>query len=318
MPQRLPVWIVGIVRAEKKTVKGNCTADPSSNVMNYVKLTIVMAAAIGLKQYLEDQNILPKKRMSLYILLCLFGGNYLARYLSGDDPKAALEEKKGTTKVSKLTKPLMPNTKEIERSSLTGLKRSTKTKNWPNKTSLTPTTPLCFITGCTKMSRSRSTANQSFLTFTSAALCKNKASWFLLALVLFSRIRCLSILAIKLMPKTLKSLSQTLFRGIFDHQNNVFRSCPFWLILFCIFFWRSKPVSGRNPSVCIPAQPWRFLFLIGFPRRPKALCHSEGQFLHGMPQCSSHVNSSMPFDIVSLAKFRHFFPKQDFLMHFWR
>lgn len=94
MPQRLPVWIVGIVRAEKKNVKGNFTADPSSNVMNYVKLTIVMAAAIGLKQYLEDQNILPKKRMSLYILLCLFGGNYLARYLSGDDPKAALEEKK--------------------------------------------------------------------------------------------------------------------------------------------------------------------------------------------------------------------------------
>ena len=184
MPQRLPVWIVGIVRAEKKTVKGNFTADPSSNVMNYVKLTIVVAAAIGLKQYLEDQNILPKKRMSLYILLCLFGGNYLARYLSGDDPKAALEEKKGTTKVSKLTKPLMPNTKEIERSSLTGLKRSTKAKNWPNKASLTPTTPLCFITGCTKMSRSRSTANQSFLTFTSAALYKNKASWFLLALVL--------------------------------------------------------------------------------------------------------------------------------------
>ena len=144
--------------------------------MNYVKLTIVMAAAIGLKQYLEDQNILPKKRMSLYILLCLFGGNYLARYLSGDDPKAALEEKKGTTKVSKLTKPLMPNTKEIERSSLTGLKRSTKTKNWPNKASLTPTTHLCFITGCTKMSRSRSQANQSFLTFTSPALCKKKAS----------------------------------------------------------------------------------------------------------------------------------------------
>ena len=53
-----------------------------------------MVSAIGLKQYLEDKNILPKKRMSLYILLCLFGGNYLARYLSGDDPKAALEEKK--------------------------------------------------------------------------------------------------------------------------------------------------------------------------------------------------------------------------------
>lgn len=94
MPQRLPVWIVGIVRVEKKTVTGNFTADPSSNVMNYVKFTIVMVAVIGLKQYFEDQNILPKERMSLYILLYLFGANYLARYLSGDDPKAALEEKK--------------------------------------------------------------------------------------------------------------------------------------------------------------------------------------------------------------------------------
>ena len=236
MPQRLPVWIVGIVRAEKKTVKGNFTADPSSNVMNYVKLAIVMAAAIGLKQYLEDQNILPKKRMSLYILLCLFGGNYLARYLSGDDPKAALEEKKGTTKVSKLTKPLMPNTKEIERSSLTGLKRSTKAKNWPNKASLTPTTPLCFITGCTKMSRSRSTANQSFWLLPVQRSVKTRRVDFCWHWCSCSRIRCLSILAIKLMPKTLKSLSRTLFRGIFDHQNNVFRSWPFWLILFCIFF----------------------------------------------------------------------------------
>ena len=43
-------WIV------KKAVKETFTADPSSNAMNYV----VMAAAIAMKQYLEDQTILPK------------------------------------------------------------------------------------------------------------------------------------------------------------------------------------------------------------------------------------------------------------------
>ena len=43
----------------KKTVKENFTADPSSNVMNYVKFTAVMAESIAIKQYLEDQKILP-------------------------------------------------------------------------------------------------------------------------------------------------------------------------------------------------------------------------------------------------------------------
>ena len=71
MTQRLPVWIVGIVRVEKKTVKGNFTADANSNVMNYVKFTIVMVAAIGLKEYLEDQNILPKSVWD-YIYCCVF------------------------------------------------------------------------------------------------------------------------------------------------------------------------------------------------------------------------------------------------------
>lgn len=47
-------WIV------KKAVKETFTANPSSNAMNYVKFTVVMAAAIAMKQYLEDQTILPK------------------------------------------------------------------------------------------------------------------------------------------------------------------------------------------------------------------------------------------------------------------
>ena len=44
----------GIGWIAKKVVKETFTADPSSNVMNYVKLK-----SIALKQYLEDQKMLP-------------------------------------------------------------------------------------------------------------------------------------------------------------------------------------------------------------------------------------------------------------------
>lgn len=46
----------GIGWGAKKTVKENFTADPSSNAKNYVKLTVVLVVAIGLKQYLEDKK----------------------------------------------------------------------------------------------------------------------------------------------------------------------------------------------------------------------------------------------------------------------
>jgi len=49
----------GIGWVAKKVLKENFTSDPSSNVMNYVKFTAVMAGSIALKQYLEDQKILP-------------------------------------------------------------------------------------------------------------------------------------------------------------------------------------------------------------------------------------------------------------------
>ena len=49
----------GIGWAAKKVVKENFTSDPSSSAMNYVKFTAVMAGSIALKQYLEDQKILP-------------------------------------------------------------------------------------------------------------------------------------------------------------------------------------------------------------------------------------------------------------------
>ena len=42
-----------------KVVNENCNADPSSNVLNYAKFTAVMAGSVALKQYLEDQKILP-------------------------------------------------------------------------------------------------------------------------------------------------------------------------------------------------------------------------------------------------------------------
>ena len=49
----------GIGWIGKKVVTENFTNDPSSNVMNYAKFTAVMAGSIALKQYLQDQKILP-------------------------------------------------------------------------------------------------------------------------------------------------------------------------------------------------------------------------------------------------------------------
>ena len=78
----------------KKTVKETFTADPSSNVMDYVKFTAVMSGSIALKQYLEDQKILPSSLCKyLYTMASIaimaggavlnavtfIGGNYLAR-----------------------------------------------------------------------------------------------------------------------------------------------------------------------------------------------------------------------------------------------
>lgn len=75
--------------------------------MNYVKFTAVMAAAIALKQYLEDKKVLQKTSEFIYSTAGVaitaggavpnavtFIANQLARLLSGDDPKAASKEKK--------------------------------------------------------------------------------------------------------------------------------------------------------------------------------------------------------------------------------
>ena len=49
----------GIGWASKKVLKEELTANPSTNVMNYVKFTVVMAGSIALKNYLEDKKIIP-------------------------------------------------------------------------------------------------------------------------------------------------------------------------------------------------------------------------------------------------------------------
>ena len=50
---------VGIGWACKKVLKEEVTANPSANIMNYVKFTAVMGASIALRDYLEKQKILP-------------------------------------------------------------------------------------------------------------------------------------------------------------------------------------------------------------------------------------------------------------------
>ena len=50
----------GVVYVGKKILKENFLGDPSSNVMNYVKFTEVLAGSIALNTYLEDKKIIPK------------------------------------------------------------------------------------------------------------------------------------------------------------------------------------------------------------------------------------------------------------------
>ena len=49
----------GIGFLARKVIKEPMTSDPSSNLMNYVKFTVVIAASLVTKDYLEKQKILP-------------------------------------------------------------------------------------------------------------------------------------------------------------------------------------------------------------------------------------------------------------------
>ena len=57
--------LAGLLRRLLK--KKTFTADPSSNVMNYVKFKAVMAGSIVLKRYLENQIILPNPNVNTTI-----------------------------------------------------------------------------------------------------------------------------------------------------------------------------------------------------------------------------------------------------------
>ena len=56
--------VIGIAAAVgyvgKKTMKESFINDPSSRLTNYGKWVAVLAGSMYLKQYLEDQQILPK------------------------------------------------------------------------------------------------------------------------------------------------------------------------------------------------------------------------------------------------------------------
>ncbi|PFX14367.1 hypothetical protein AWC38_SpisGene21476 [Stylophora pistillata] len=49
----------GIGWVAKRVIKEPMTSDPSSNLMNYVKFTHVIAGSMAAKKYLEEQKILP-------------------------------------------------------------------------------------------------------------------------------------------------------------------------------------------------------------------------------------------------------------------
>ena len=51
--------VSGIGWLAKKVVKESFTSDPSSNVASHAKFTAAMAGSIALKNYLQDQKILP-------------------------------------------------------------------------------------------------------------------------------------------------------------------------------------------------------------------------------------------------------------------
>ena len=51
--------VAGIGWVGKKALKETFTGDPSSNIMNYVKMTAAVAGSLALKEYLEKEKIIP-------------------------------------------------------------------------------------------------------------------------------------------------------------------------------------------------------------------------------------------------------------------
>ena len=51
----------GVGYLGKKVVRENFLGDPSANLGNYGKWVVVLGTSLYLKQYLEDEKILPKQ-----------------------------------------------------------------------------------------------------------------------------------------------------------------------------------------------------------------------------------------------------------------
>ena len=56
----LTSMVAGVGWVAKKALKETFTGDPSSSVMNYVKMTAVVAGSLALKDYLEKEKLIPK------------------------------------------------------------------------------------------------------------------------------------------------------------------------------------------------------------------------------------------------------------------
>ena len=182
MLQHLPAWPPALAGLRKNRQR-KLDRRPQRQCHDYVKSTIVMSAAIALKQCPGDKKSYQKTSEFIYsiasvalwlVALCLtlwlsLPKNYLSCFLSGDDLRPPVEAYQADYAKYQ-------NTRKKEQSCLTGSKRKTKSMSRPNKTLRTPTTPSSSTTGYTKMRRSRRPANQSSLTSTSPAPCKNKAS----------------------------------------------------------------------------------------------------------------------------------------------
>ena len=51
--------VAGVGWVGKKVLKETFTGDPSTNVMNYVKMTAAVAGSIAVKDYLQKEKIIP-------------------------------------------------------------------------------------------------------------------------------------------------------------------------------------------------------------------------------------------------------------------
>ena len=59
----------GIGFLARKVIKEPMTSDPSSNLMNYVKFTVVIAASLATKDYLEKQKNIAELKDFFFLTL---------------------------------------------------------------------------------------------------------------------------------------------------------------------------------------------------------------------------------------------------------